>query len=365
MMDTIEFIDDDVIVKPQLVISRDNMKNKIPWVDKYRPKNISEIVNQDHVVNLLKDSLQTGNLPHLLFYGPPGTGKTSTILAFAYQLFGPNIVGSRVMELNASDERGINVVRYKINTFAKIALSNSDPNYPSPPYKLIILDEADAMTTEAQSALRKVMEEYSSVTRFCFVCNYITQIIDPIASRCMKFRFKPIDNHNMMNKLSTIAQNEKLSMDPNALSVIGEIVKGDVRRGIMTLQNLKYINNYKKIITVNDIYNITGYIPTDYIKPLLSICFNEKSTVEHMQKAVAKLRRMGFPVSSILEQIKINIIASNKLNELQKSMIAIQLGMTEKRLLDGSDEYIQLSNVFSYILGVYKNEIKYISACLC
>jgi hypothetical protein len=137
-------------------------------------------------------------------YGAPGTGKTSSILALCNQLYGPERVNERVIELNASDERGINVVRGKIITFAKVAIGTKDPKYLCPPFKIIILDEADAMTKEAQAALRKVMEENSNITRFCFICNYINQIIEPINSRCVKIRFKPITKTNIINKLEYI-----------------------------------------------------------------------------------------------------------------------------------------------------------------
>ena len=151
----------------------------------------------------------------MLFYGPPGTGKTSTVLALAKQLYGPELFKTRVLELNASDERGISIVREKVKDFARMQLSNphSGPagveyrkKYPCPPYKIIVLDEADSMTQDAQSALRRTMETYSKITRFCLVCNYVTRIIDPLASRCSKFRFKSLDEGNAGKRLEDIAR---------------------------------------------------------------------------------------------------------------------------------------------------------------
>ena len=161
-------IDADIEESPEISID-----DKIPLVEKYRPEKIDDIMYQDEVKAMFKDALKTGNLPHLLLYGPPGTGKTSSILAAARELYGPFSFRDRTTEMNASDERGINIVRNKIVTISKTMLSNADTRFPSPNYRIIILDEADAMTTEAQSALRKTMEDYSGITRFCFICNYI------------------------------------------------------------------------------------------------------------------------------------------------------------------------------------------------
>jgi len=248
-------------------------KNKIiPWVDKYRPTKLDEVVYHTEVVKVLNNTLESGELPHLLFYGPPGTGKTSSILAICKQLFGPRRFEERVIELNASDERGINIVRKKIITFVKSSIGTADPNYPCPPYKVIILDEADAMTREAQSALRKVMEDYSHITRFCIICNYLNQIISPIISRCMPFRFKPLSNSSMKDKLMDISKKEGIPCNSECIDVVVEISNGDMRMAITFLQNLKYLSKIKENITVNDIYEAANHIPQKDVLQIWKLC---------------------------------------------------------------------------------------------
>jgi replication factor C subunit 2/4 len=344
------------------------IKKQLPWVAKYRPRKLDDIIHQGEIIEVLQNTMKTGNLPHLLLYGQQGTGKTSTILAFAYQLFGPKIANQRVIELNASDERGINVVRGKIITFAKTAIGTTDPNYPCPPYKLVILDEADAMTTEAQSALRKVMEELSDLTRFCFICNFINQIIDPIASRCMKFRFKPIAPINLTTKLSYICNKENLDIDKKILEYISDISKGDARKAIMTLQNLKYIYDYKKVITIEDVKNIVGYVKDSDILPVLEVALMKTSSSSHMEKLINyinNLNRLGYSISSILEFIRIYISNNKNLSDDQKCHIVYQLGISEKRLMDGANEMLQLMNIFTYIYGITNNLVKYQAVSFC
>ena len=204
-----------------------------PWVEKYRPKKLDDITSQPVIINTLKNVLITKKIPHLLFYGPSGCGKTSTILALAHELFGDTINSNRIIELNASDERGINVIRDKIKKYAKQIMNTANG---LPPWKLIILDEADTMTPDSQFALRRIMEQYSKITRFCIICNYHTKIIDPIISRCSVFHFKPINEYDILNKLKYILKSEKLEYDDEILLKVIKMSRGDLRRAINFFQ---------------------------------------------------------------------------------------------------------------------------------
>ncbi len=338
------------------IISSDRTHKKpksLPWVDKYRPKRLNDVVHQVEVIELLKRSIETKTLPHLLLYGPPGTGKTSTILACCYEMFGPDNLRNRVLELNASEDRGINVVRTKIMKFAQTALSNDDERFPSPAFKIIILDEADAMTIEAQSALRKIIEEHTDNTRFCFICNYINQIIEPIVSRCMKFRFKPIGDGLMVKKLKTICKNEDFNIDKKLLVKINKICHGDARKSIMMLQNLKYIYDHNnKVLTKKHIYDLSGYVSKKYIGNVLDICLDDATTVADLIGLANHTKNNAYPIINVLQSLSHCVINMNSIKDFHKHKISLFLSLVERRLNDGSDEYIQMLDVFSYINGL-------------
>jgi len=325
-----------------------NKYNQIPLTEKYRPTKLNDIISQEESINILNNTLKTGELPHLLLYGSPGTGKTSSILALCNQLFGPERVNERVIELNASDERGINVVRGKIINFAKLAIGTSDSKYLCPPYKIIILDEADAMTKEAQAALRKVMEENSNITRFCFICNYINQIIEPINSRCVKIRFKPIDKNSIINKLSVISKKENININESGLKCIAEIANGDLRRGILILQNIRYINYDNSVISDSNIYKMCNYISYEELNNYIITIknFNNISNVEKISKDIIN---KGYSFNSLIIRIIEYIINYNDLKEKDKATILFEISFIEKYINDGADEYIQLLKLLNII----------------
>lgn len=206
--------------------------NNIPWVEKYRPTEFKDIISHDDILNTINRFLKEKRLPHLLLYGPPGTGKTTTILAIAKQLYpSPKEFHSMVMELNASDDRGIGIVREAILSFA------STKSIFNTGLKLIILDEADAMTPEAQDALRRIIEKYTNNARFCLVCNYLSKIKPAIQSRCTRFRFGPLKESQIGPRMDYIIQQENVKITPDGRQAILELAGGDMRKIINLLQS--------------------------------------------------------------------------------------------------------------------------------
>ncbi|XP_073099953.1 replication factor C subunit 2 [Elaeis guineensis] len=324
-----------------------------PWVEKYRPKQVKDVAHQDEVVRVLTNTLETANCPHMLFYGPPGTGKTTTALAIAHQLYGPEMYKSRVLELNASDDRGINVVRTKIKDFAAVAVGSGSRQggYPCPPYKIIILDEADSMTEDAQNALRRTMETYSKVTRFFFICNYISRIIEPLASRCAKFRFKPLSEEIMSNRILHICKEEGLTLDSEALSTLSSISQGDLRRAITYLQSAARL--FGSTISSGDLISVSGVIPQDVVQSLFMAC--KSGDFDVADKEVSNIIAEGYPVSQMLCQLLELIVNADDISDEQKARICKKLGEADKCLIDGADEYLQLMDVASHTMRALCN----------
>lgn len=336
----------------------------------------------------------------MLFYGPPGTGKTSTVLALAKQLYGPELIKTRVLELNASDERGISIVREKVKDFARMQLSNppSGPageeykkKYPCPPYKIIVLDEADSMTQDAQSALRRTMETYSKITRFCLVCNYVTRIIDPLASRCSKFRFKSLDEGNAAKRIEDIAKLESVKLENGVVETLLRCSEGDLRKAITFLQSAARLvgavqsaapDNKKRkrktvadddedgaamdidsaptnsrSVTVSAIEEIAGVIPDDTIDRLLTAMTPKSNSAAPpygpVAQAVEDLVAEGWSATQIVNQLYDKIVIVNEVvGDAAKNRIMLCFSETDKRLVDGSDEHLTILDLCLQIAGI-------------
>eukprot|EP00873_Tetraselmis_striata_P019827 jgi/Tetstr1/440091/TSEL_028449.t1 len=287
--------------------------------------------------------METSNLPHLLFYGPPGTGKTSTALAMSRQLFGPELFKTRVLELNASDERGINVVRNKIKNFASQAVGPAAPGYPCPPFKILILDEADSMTPDAQNALRRTMETYSKVTRFCFCCNYVSRIIEPLASRCAKFRFKPFQQAVMSERILRICGEEGVTLQDGAMLSLSKVSGGDLRKAITTLQSAVRLGGND--VQSSTIIDVAAVVPDEKVQSLIQAC--RQAGFENCHVKIRELTAEGWPAQQLLLQIQEAVLHDDCITDVQKGEICELMAVADKHLVDGSDEGLQLLRLSS------------------
>jgi replication factor C subunit 2/4 len=317
------------------------------WVEKYRPKTLNDITAQEDVIEPLKKTLITKNLPHLMFFGPSGCGKTSTILALAKELFGEENYYDRVIELNASDERGINVVRDKIKKYAKKSINYKDN---IPPWKIIILDEADNMTPDSQCALRRIMEEYSKITRFCIICNYHNKIIDPIDSRCMLFRFKPIQESEVINKLKDICFQEKFDCPESFLIQIVRNCRGDLRKAINFLQ--KCYNTFGNVLNQEILNEISGVIPKNKFDQLCDAIISKDASI--MDEIINELNNNGYSLVNQILHFHNYIKANPNFSSNIKSLLSIKLTEIDYNLIKGGDEFIEFMRLaydFSKIIN--------------
>jgi replication factor C subunit 2/4 len=352
-----------------------NSKDYIPWVEKYRPKKLDEIVQTENLINLFQNNIRTREMPHYLFYGSSGTGKTTSILTIGREIF-KEFFPSRVIEFNASDDRGINAVREKISSEAKKYVNEmtSSDGTIIPPYKIIILDEADTMTDEAQDALRVIIEQYSSVTRFCFICNYISKITDAIKSRCSAIYFKRLDRNSMILKLSEISEKEKMEISEEILNTIIEVSNEDMRKAIMLLQNLKYLYDYQKrnstsisdipvnqikylsfcsyqTITKYDIYKMAGFISLKEASKIVKKILKCKN-IQQIMNLSKEIISMGYPVDNIIFQINKYLLQSDKLTCKERAKVIIYSGKIFYNMKNCADESIHLVDYLSCIYGV-------------
>ena len=322
-------------------IYKKKWKKNLPWVEKYRPMTIQDIVCQKQVINTLKNGIENKNLSHLLFYGPPGTGKTSAILAAAKDLYGIDNYKNCVLELNASDERGINVIRTKVKIFSQKSIDSTGL------FKLIILDEADSMTVEAQSILRHIIEKYSTTTRFCIICNYIDKIIQPIISRCNKFRFYLLPEESIIKILNYIQHQEKLNYSENILKYISNKSNGDLRKAITILQSIFYLYDSDININENIINNMLGYTDVSIIVNYIDIL--KEGNHLKIDLICNKIINNSYSILIFINQLYSYLIENT---EFQHKLVNITPHILESYgfLIKKANNYIQFINL-SYIIS--------------
>ncbi|OUC41172.1 putative replication factor C small subunit, partial [Trichinella nativa] len=307
-----------------------------PWVEKYRPKIVDDIAYQDEVVAKLRLCL-------MILYFVEHFICFANIRDIFQQIFGSEIYRDRVLELNASDERGIDVIRDKVKLFSQFAASEiTEGGKKCPPLKMIILDEADSMTKQAQAALRRTMERESKTTRFCLICNYISCIIEPITSRCAKFRFKPLTLEIQIERLKKICENESVSIDDVALSSLISFCHGDLRRAINTLQSAASFKDKKEIVQT-DIEEICQIVPEEFVEKFIAIC--RKGSHENMEKLVLQLQREAYSAYQFIIQLHDKLIDDLMVSDLARAKFLSKLAVCENRILAGADETLQLMDL--------------------
>lgn len=310
-------------------------ESHIPWIEKYRPQTLDDLASHNDIKATLEKFMKDGSLPHLLFHGPPGTGKTSTILACARKLYEPQQFGQMVLELNASDDRGIDIVRGQILNFA-----SSRGMYSTSKFKLVILDEADQMTSDAQSALRRIIEKYADNTRFCLITNYLNKIIPAIQSRCTRFRFGPLWLEQILPRMKLIIANEKINITDDGQIAIYELSQGDMRRVVNLLQStaMSYPNEQ---INETKVYQCCGQPLKSDINKIIELLLN--SDIKTAYREIQKLKVLkGLAIQDIITQVSL-LVSLITFPQSVKADIYIKLADIEYWLNNGGSEKIYLS----------------------
>lgn len=330
----------------------------LPLIEKYRPATLDDVVAQDDIIQTITKLMDKKALPHLLLYGPPGTGKTSTILALARKLFGTSQLSSMVLELNASDSRGIDDVRDSIVTFA------STRKIFSSGMKLVILDEADNMTKDAQFALRRVIEKYTANTRFCLICNYVSKIIPALQSRCTKFRFSPLLPELVKSRVFDICRAEKITLTEDGMEALLRLAKGDMRKVLnlleasaMQQQPLGEESSRATAAVVVDyalVYQVAGKPTPQDVDMVLELLMNE-SSIQQQHYALNQLQvDKSLALLDICLELHDRVVDLHLPNDLVKFLLA-QLADLEFRLATAVDDKIQLHGLIAvFVLARHK-----------
>ncbi|KAI4500964.1 hypothetical protein M0802_003767 [Mischocyttarus mexicanus] len=304
----------------------------LPWVEKYRPKKLEDLISHEEILKTISKFIDENQLPHLLLYGPPGTGKTSTILACARKLYKPEQFNSMVLEMNASDDRGIGIVRGQILNFA-----STGTMYRSG-FKLIILDEADAMTNDAQNALRRIIEKYTENVRFCIICNYLGKIIPALQSRCTKFRFGPLQSEQILPRLNEVIELENLKVMDDGKEALMTLCNGDMRKVLNILQSTWLAFGS---VTEETVYSCVGHpLPID-IKNIANWLLNESYELSYCKIQDLKVKK-GLALQDILTELHLFVHKIEFPDYLLIDLI-IKMAEIEKRVAVGCSEAVQLN----------------------
>ena len=300
------------------------------WTEKYRPTNFSDMKGQKEIVRRVKAFVEQKNMPHMMFSGPAGVGKTTLALIVAKQLF-KSAWHENLLELNASDERGIDIVRSKVKDFARTRAIGDVP------FKIIYLDECDALTKEAQQALRRTMENYTQTCRFILSCNYSSKIIDPIQSRCAIFKFRPLEKSDIKSIIDHIAKEEKLKIEQKAEDALYEISEGDCRRVENILQSCAALDSK---VTEDMIFSLASVARPKELKEVLELAICNKF-IDARKKILDIMLNYGLSGLDIIKQIQKEIWDLD-IDNRSKVILVDKCGEIEFRMTEGSDEYLQL-----------------------
>lgn len=313
----------------------ESTKDNLPWVEKYRPKNISEVLHPP-ITKFINDLMTNDYLPHMIFYGVAGTGKTSTIFAIANEYF-KGEASKYVLELNASDDRGISVVRSQIKEFCQLQIIKK-PDIKIK-YKLVILDEADALTDDAQGALRRIIETYTFNTRFCLICNYLSRLIDAILSRSLVIIFPKISDKTMTEAITKISTNENIVLTKDQLRNIIFSSNGDLRKGINLLQNMSLSDNFSAVgLQVSSVAHIVDYVKTHNVLD----SYNE----------ICKVRLIeNFSISDFLNKL-LYYLLENYITHPNLNKCIQKLATIERNVLIGSIEKIHICAIISILKAI-------------
>ncbi|MDD5317317.1 MAG: replication factor C small subunit [Candidatus ainarchaeum sp.] len=319
-------------------MAEDPPSSDIPWTEKYRPRSLPEVCGQNEIVERMRAYARHRNVPHMLFSGPPGIGKTTIALALARELFGEGY-SSSFLELNASDERGIDVVRGKIKDFARtLPLS-------AVPFKLVFLDESDALTPEAQNALRRTMEMFAGNTRFILSCNYSSKIIEPIQSRCAVFRFRPLGEEEVKGMVCLIAEKEGIALDAGAAKAICYVSEGDMRKAINALQGAAAVSRH---VTEELVHKVSSRARPEEVRRMLEAAL-KGDFAGAREKLDFLMLNYGMSGEDVLLQMYKEVTALG-ISDREKVALVDRIGEYNFRLVEGANERIQLEALLAQVM---------------